>query len=95
MKQYEYSIVKIELDDKIPNDEKILSMLNNYGKEGWLVCSMNVEPRIAQNEKTIKVLLAREKAKRSRKAALEERIDDTEFVENVIKTIENGSAVTE
>ncbi|MGE5681155.1 MAG: hypothetical protein ACM34K_09795 [Bacillota bacterium] len=91
MKQYEYRIIRIELDEKIPNDEKILRSLNEYGKEGWLVCSMNVEPRITADEKSIKVLLVREKPKRTKKLALEDAVGDNEFVEEVIKKIGNGS----
>ncbi|MGE5410539.1 MAG: hypothetical protein ACM3MI_06235 [Clostridiales bacterium] len=93
MKQYEYRIIKIEFDEHIQDEEKIISTLNQYGKEGWLVCSMNVDPRVSKSEKYIKVLMARERAKKDKKLALEEpAVSDTDFVESVIKTIENGSS---
>ncbi len=60
MKQYEYRILEIAFSGKTPRDEQILTILNQEGRSGWRMSSLEVEPRLAINEDKIKVLLERE-----------------------------------
>ncbi len=87
MKKYEYKIITIKLEKEIPNEEKILSTLNNEGKSGWLVCSLNVLPRIEKDEDEIKVLLAKEIAKTNKRKAMKEVIEKSLDEEDPASTI--------
>jgi len=59
MRSFEYRIETIEFKGKEPKHEQLLSVLNKLGKDGWEVCSMNVDPRLGMVEKKISVLLKR------------------------------------
>lgn len=89
MKQYEYKILTIEFDEKENREDKILGALNSQGKNGWLVCSMNADPELKEKTNSVKVLLAREKSKKQKPQLLEDAAGDEDFVDEVIKKIEN------
>jgi hypothetical protein len=66
MRLYEYRIEEVSVED-VKRDQAMTEALNKFGQEGWRVVSLEVEPRIASNEKRVKVLLER-RASREKEA---------------------------
>lgn len=90
MKQYEYKIITIVLENKVLYEEKITAELNRQGKEGWIVCSTHALP-VQEDEKLLRVLLVREVTKRGRKIPLKEAEEDLILTKTVPESLPNAN----
>ncbi|RPJ56728.1 MAG: hypothetical protein EHM23_22740 [Acidobacteria bacterium] len=59
MRQYEYRIEQILLDEKTSRDTQITDSLNDFAREGWRVVSLDVDASSKASRKVLNVLLER------------------------------------
>ncbi|MBL7997140.1 MAG: hypothetical protein JNL32_00750 [Candidatus Kapabacteria bacterium] len=57
--QFEYKIECIEFDDWYFDERRVVERLNECGADGWQAVTLSVLPRIAYNEREIRVLMVR------------------------------------
>lgn len=60
MTRYTYRSLQIPLDHKQPHPPQIVAALNEQGRQGWRVASLELAPRLAVNESSVWALLERE-----------------------------------
>ncbi len=60
MKRYEYHLEMITFTTSAERDEKLLKLANQWGHTGWRINQLAVEPRLAVNEQSLKILLEHE-----------------------------------
>ncbi len=58
-KQFEYRLETITFQNGQTREQQILAGLNELGKAGWRVCSLELAPRLTVDEDGLKVLLIR------------------------------------
>jgi len=60
MTRYTYRALQIPLDPKQPHPPQIEAALNEQGRQGWRLASLELAPRLAVNESSVWALLERE-----------------------------------
>lgn len=64
MRQYEYRIENIPLSPLTLPEQQLLAVLNEFGEEGWRVCSIDALPKRQSQPNSLRVLLERRIDKR-------------------------------
>ncbi len=59
MTRYTYRALQIPLDPRQPHPPQIEAALNEQGRQGWRVASLELAPRLAMNESCVWALLER------------------------------------
>ncbi|RPJ62499.1 MAG: DUF4177 domain-containing protein [Acidobacteria bacterium] len=70
MRQYEYRVEEVAINEG-NRDADLAESLNAFGRQGWRVVSLEVDPKSIQKGKRIKVLLERRAGKVSKAAEKE------------------------